>query len=116
MMLLMSLVQFSVVDEKLFLVYIWAHSFESINVLASFFSCVEYYFLNKDYYSDDADWVFFILLDDDYDSYDSSSSRRTNQLDDKDWQIGNKSIAEEAIDKVKEFVSNIKIFDAPETY
>lgn len=54
--------------------------------------------------------------DDDYDSYDCPSSRQTNQLDDKDWQVGNRSIAEEAIDKVKEFVSNIKIFDAPETY
>lgn len=51
---------------------------------------------------------------DDYENDEPRPSRRTNQLDDRDWQIGNKSIAEEAIDKVKEFVGGIKIFDSQE--
>jgi len=37
-------------------------------------------------------------------------------LDNVDWTYGNRSIAEEAIDKVKEFVSAIKIFDTNEDY
>jgi len=62
-------------------------------------------------------WNWIEFVDDEYENYEPSSSRRTgNQLDDKDWQIGNKSIAEEAIDKVKEFVGGIKIFDNPEDH
>lgn len=41
---------------------------------------------------------------------------RRGQLDDMEWTHGNRSIAEEALDKVKEFVSGIKIFDSHEDY
>jgi len=61
-----------------------------------------------------------IVADDDFDERSrNSSSARTpqSQLDDiRDWDSGNKSIAEEAIDKVKEFVSKVKFFDTPDDY
>jgi hypothetical protein len=56
------------------------------------------------------------VSDDDYEER-MKSRQPQNQLDDiRDWQSGNKSMAEEAIDKVKEFVSKVKFFDSPDDY
>ena len=54
-----------------------------------------------------------LLLGDDYDfDRPSRPGRRPNQLEDiRDWNSGNKSIAEEAIDKFKEIVGRVKFFD-----
>ena len=57
------------------------------------------------------------LTADDYDDGSAWSTSKRGQLDDiRDWESGNKSIAEEAIDKVKEVVSKVKFFDNPEDY
>lgn len=53
---------------------------------------------------------------DDYDASGVSSFDKKRLDDIKDWQSGNKTIAEEAIDKVKEFVSSIRIFDNPDDF
>lgn len=56
------------------------------------------------------------LSGDDYDASGVSSFDKKRLDDIKDWQSGNKTIAEEAIDKVKEFVSSIRIFDNPDDF
>jgi hypothetical protein len=56
------------------------------------------------------------FYNDDFDDRPSRPEPRS-QLDDiRNWDTGNKSIAEEAIDKVKEFVKGVKIFDSAEDY
>ena len=60
--------------------------------------------------------ITLLVSDDDYEER-MKSRQPQNQLDDiRDWQSGNKSMAEEAIDKVKEFVSKVKFFDTPDDY
>jgi len=57
-----------------------------------------------------------LLLGDDYD-FDRPNRSRPNQLEDiQDWNSGNKSIAGEAIDKFKEIVGRVKIFDTSSDY
>ena len=57
---------------------------------------------------------YFLFQGDDYEVRDQP---KPNRLDDiKDWNSGNKSIAEEALDKVKEIISGIKLFDTAEDY
>lgn len=49
---------------------------------------------------------YFLFQGDDYEVRDQP---KPNRLDDiKDWNSGNKSIAEEALDKVKEIISGTK--------
>jgi len=58
-----------------------------------------------------------LLLGDDYDFDRSSRRGRPNQLGDiQDWNSGNKTIAEEAIDKVKEIFGRVKFFDTSSDY
>ena len=54
-----------------------------------------------------------LWLGDDYDfDRPSRPGRHPNQLEDiREWNSGNKSIAEEAIDKFKEIVGRVKFFD-----
>lgn len=54
---------------------------------------------------------------DEYDAGDQPYQSRQNRLEDiKDWNSGSKSIAEEALDKVKEIFSGIKWFDSQDEY
>lgn len=54
---------------------------------------------------------------DDYDFDRPSRRGHVNQLEDiRDWNSGNKSIAEEAIDKFKEIVGRVKFFDTASDY
>jgi len=75
-----------------------------------------------DHYSHGHCWLelFIIgalLLAEDYDFDRPSQRGHSSQLEDiRDWNSGNKSIAEEAIDKVKEIVGRVKIFDTSSDY
>ena len=62
------------------------------------------------------DIIINVTSGDDYDASGVSSFDKKRLDDIKDWQSGNKTIAEEAIDKVKEFVSSIRIFDNPDDF
>ena len=58
-----------------------------------------------------------LLVGDDYDFDRPSRRNHPNQLEDiRDWNSGNKSIAEEAIDKFKEIVGRVKFFDTGSDY
>jgi len=58
-----------------------------------------------------------LLVGDDYDFDRPTRRGRPNQLEDiRDWNSGNKSIAEEAIDKFKEIVGRVKFFDTASDY
>jgi len=58
-----------------------------------------------------------LLAGDDYDFDQPSRRGRPNQLEDiRDWNSGNKSIAEEAVDKFKEIVGRVKFFDTSSDY
>jgi len=59
--------------------------------------------------------VHCCLLGDDYD-FDHRRNRADQLEDIRDWNSGNKSIAGEAIDKVKEIVGRVKFFDTGSDY
>ena len=57
------------------------------------------------------------LTGDRYDDEPRPSTKSRGRLDDiDDWETGNKSIAQEAIGKVKDFISKARGFDEPPDY